>query len=101
MKANIHYSRQALRDLDEIFNYIAGELKNTSAAQRMIGGILDAVDTLAQFPESGSKLIFDPNLNSGYRYVQHKKYLAFYHLLDGDVYVDRVLYGKQDYEHLL
>ena len=101
MSAEIHYSPQALRDLDEIYDYIADHLQNIPAAQGMVNGILDAVETLASFPEAGSKLIFLPDLDSGYRYVRHKKYLAFYHLSGRSVYIDRVLYGKQDYESLL
>lgn len=101
MSVEIRYSPRAIHDLDEIYDYIANHLQNVTAAQKIIGGILDAVENLSSFPESGAKLIFSPDLDSGYRYVQHKKYLAFYHLSGTDVYVDRVLYGKQDYENLL
>lgn len=101
MSVEIRYSPRAIRDLDEIYDYIANHLQNLTAAQKIIGGILDAVENLSSFPESGAKLIFSPGLDSGYCYVQHKKYLAFYHLSGTDVYVDRVLYGKQDYENLI
>lgn len=101
MSAEIHYSSRALQDLDEIYDYIADHLKNVNAAQGVVNGILDAVETLASFPEAGSTLIFFPDLDSGYRYVRHKKYLAFYHLSGRNIYIDRVLYGKQDYESLL
>lgn len=101
MSVEIHYSHQALRDLDEINYYIAEHLQNVTAAQKMINGILDAVERLLSFPEVGTKLIFTPDLDSGYRYVQHKKYLAFYHLSGMNIYVDRVLYGKQDFAKLL
>lgn len=101
MSAEIHYSPRAIRDLDDIYDYIANHLQNVTAAQKMVNGVLDAVENLSSFPESGAKLIFPHGLDSGYRYVQYKKYLAFYHLSDTNVYVDRVLYGKQDYENLL
>lgn len=102
MQSEIYYSPRALKDLDEIWNYIELALCNPSAAQNTINGIMDKVDGLAAFPESGAKLEFDNGLNSGYRYVVFKNYLAFYRLRpDNAVYVDRVIYGGRDYMRML
>lgn len=102
MQSKIEYSPRALKDLDEIWNYIEVELCNPSAAQNTVDGIMDRVDGIASFPESGSKLEFENGLNSGYRYVVFKNYLAFYRLKPDDVvYVDRVIYGGRDYMRIL
>jgi len=102
MQSKIEYSPRALKDLDEIWDYIEVELCNPSAAQNTVDGIMDRVDGIASFPESGSKLEFENGLNSGYRYVVFKKYLAFYRLKPDDVvYVDRVIYGGRDYMRIL
>ena len=56
MKYNINYSPKALQDLDEIWDYISKELSNPDAAEHVVTSILDAVDVLGEFPESGDPL---------------------------------------------
>lgn len=99
--AEIHYSPAALSDLDEIWTYISQNLCNPIAAQNTIDGIMDAVDMLSDQPEMGVPLYFLSGLNSGYCYVIHGNYMAFYRTNRTDVYVDRVLYGKSDYMRVL
>lgn len=95
MQSKIDYSPRALKDLDEIWDYIEFELCNPSAAQNTVDGI-------ASFPESGAKLVFENGLDSGYRYVVFKNYLAFYRVRPNNVvYVDRVIYGGRDYMRIL
>lgn len=97
MQNKIQYSSLALQDLDEIWDYITYELKNSSAADKTVNGIMDCVDDLSCFPESGAKLLFDHYLDSGYRFVIYKNYMAFYHIQVDCVYIDRIMYGKRDY----
>ena len=102
MQSKVEYSPKAVRDLDEIWDYIENELCNPSAAQNTVDGIMDKIDDLAMFPESGAKLEFDNGLESGYRFVVFKNYLAFYRLRpDNVVYVDRVIYAVRDYMRIL
>ena len=102
MQSKIEYSPKAVRDLDEIWDYIENELCNPSAAQNTVDGIMDKIDDLAMFPESGAKLEFDNGLESGYRFVVFKNYLAFYRLRpDNVVYVDRIIYAGRDYMRIL
>lgn len=97
MHYKIQYASMALKDLDEIWDYITKELMNPSAAENTINGIMDIIDNLTDFPETGAKLIFDNGLDSGYRYVLYKNYMAFYHIQAGCVYIDRIMYGRRDY----
>lgn len=102
MLRRIEYSPRALKDLDGIWDYIEKELCNPSAAQNTVEGIMDKIDILMSFPEAGAKLEFENGLNSGYRYVSFKNYLAFYRLRsDGIVYIDRVVYSGRDYMRIL
>ena len=102
MQSKIDYSPRALKDLDEIWDYIEVELCNPSAAQNTVDGIMDKVEGIAAFPESGAKLVFENGLDSGYCYVVFKNYLAFYRLRPNNVvYVDRVIYGGRDYMRIL
>lgn len=101
MHNKIQYSPLALKDLDEIWDYITNELMNPSAADNTVNGIMDMIDGLDGFPETGSRLLFDDGLDSGYRFIVFKNYLAFYHIQEKLIYVDRVMYGKRDYMRVL
>ena len=102
MPSKIEYTRTALQDLDAIWDYISNKLENPIVAQHTVDGILDAIELLANFPESGQKLVFEGGLESGYRFIVHKKYMAFYRINAMQVIsIDRILYGSQDYIRML
>lgn len=101
MHNKIQYSPLALKDLDDIWDYITNELMNSSAAENTVNGIMDMIDDLDGFPEIGSRLLFDNGLDSGYRFIIFKNYMAFYHIQAELIYVDRVMYGKRDYMKVL
>ena len=46
MKNKINYSPEAIRDLDEIWEYIAFEFYNAEAAERIVNRIMDTVERL-------------------------------------------------------
>ena len=69
MKNNIHYSLAAQRDLDEIWEHIASELQNTSAAKRTVDRIMDDVDQLESFAEIGTLLSSVADIQSDYRFL--------------------------------
>ena len=101
MDNHIHYTPQAMDDLEEIWAYISDELSNPSAARNTIDGILKAVERLKVFSGAGAVLTFSDGINSGYRFVRYGNYLAFYRVIDSDVFVDRIIYGKRDYMSIL
>ena len=78
MGSNIRYSTQALHDLDDIWEHIAHELQNPSAAKRVVDKIMDAVDQLKMFPEMGSPLSAIAGENAGYRFLVSGSYMVFY-----------------------
>lgn len=97
----INYSPEAQNDLDSIWEYITYHLSNPIAADNTVNTILDAIDNLETNPQMGIPLYFSDGLNSGYRYLICNSYLAFYRYSHGDVYVDRILYGRSDYMKVL
>lgn len=101
MKNKIHYSPEARRDLDEIWNYIASELQNPSAAEKAISRILDAADQLGDFSEIGALLSSIADVEGDYRVLVTGNYLVFYRGREKEVYIDRILYGRRDYLHIL
>ena len=93
----VHYSEVALADLDDIWGYITLELMNPDAAVNTVNGIIDAIDKLSEYPLSGTPLIALLDIESDYRFVIYRNYLAFYHLENNAVNIDRVLYEGRDF----
>lgn len=93
-------SPEARQDLGEVGDYIAFKLRNKPAARRMIARIRETVMSLGDFPESGTPLMFTaPNI--AYRYTLCGNYMIFYHISEGIVHIDRILYGRRDYLAIL
>lgn len=101
MKHKIYYSVESRRDLNEIWDYIASELQNASAAEQVVTGILDAVQQLEDFAELGAPLSSIADVEGGFRFLVAGNYLTFYRIENGEVYIDRILYGRRDYLRIL
>jgi len=101
MKNKIHYAVEARRDLDDIWDYIVTDLCNTSAAERVVHAILDAVDQLENFSAMGALLASIANVDGDYRFLISGNDLIFYRVSEMNVYVDRILYGRRDYLRIL
>ncbi len=74
----LHYSPEALNDLDEIWTYISEELHNPAAALNTVEYILNAIDNLRKFSEMGPPLNLITGIESNYRFLVCGKYIAFY-----------------------
>lgn len=101
MKNKLHYTHEAQRDLDEIWDYIVSDLSTPTAAERTVNRIMDAIDQLADFADMGTPLHFVVDVESDYRFLVCVNYLAFYRIEGNEVYIDRVLYGRRDYLRIL
>ena len=101
MKNNIHYSPESRRDLDDIWDCIASELQNRSAAQHAVSRIMDAVDLLRDFADMGTPLSSVADIGTDYRFLVSGNYMVFYRVHGSDVCIDRVLYGRSDYMKVL
>ena len=100
-KNKIHYTAESRRDLDAIWDYIASDLQNVSAAERVVNRIMDDVDRLENHAEIGALLSSIADVESNYRFLVTGSYLTFYRVYGSDVHVDRVLYGRRDYLRIL
>ena len=99
--AKIEYSKAAIRDLENIGDYIAMELNSPIVALNTVSHILDAADKLSEFPRIGSPLSARYENVGDYRYLVCKSYLVFYREQANVVYIDRILYGRRDYLKIL
>lgn len=101
MRCNVRYSPAFLDDLMRIEEYIKTQFHDPDAAARVTDGILDATEALAGCPESGARVFLPGGLDSGYRFVIYKGWLAVYTLRSGEVCVARAVHEKQDYMRVL
>ena len=97
----LHYSPESLSDLDEIWKYIFEDLQNPSAAQNTVDGILNSIKKLQDFSEMGPPLSSVTEVESDYRFLVCGNYLTFYRVKGKNVHIDRILYGRRDYLHVL
>ena len=96
-------SKEAHRDIDEIANYIAYELKNTEAAINFFNDVEDGYRFVEDNPFMYS-LCGDKWLQKeGYRKIPIKNYLVIYRVDETQkyVFIVRVIYGLRDYAKLL
>lgn len=100
-KNKILYAAESRRDLDEIWDYIAYNLQNVSAAERIVNRIMNDVNHLENHAEMGALLSSIVNVESDYRFLVTGNYLTFYRVSGNDVYVDRILYARRDYLRVL
>jgi len=97
----IQYSDESKRDLEQIGDYIAEELKNPGAALKTVNKIQDKIDKLADFPFMGAPLSAIAEVDVDYRILICGKYIAFYRPQGKTILIDRILYGKRDYIAIL
>ena len=94
----IIYSDEALQDLREIFEYIAGELREPAIAAAQINRIREQVRSLGHFPARNKKVAWEPWSSIGMRQMPVDNFIAFYTINNDTsaVNVVRVFYGKRD-----
>ena len=99
MKYQIHITQRAVKDLD----YIEFSLKNPQTADSLLDEAETVLAGLDQMPARYA--VVDDRLLSawGIRFIQIKKYLAFYVIADETrtVHIIRFLYGKSDWRSIL
>ena len=98
---NLHLSIDAQNDLADIKAYIAEDLENPQAAIAIISKITKAIRTLRDHALLGTSLSSVADVDGDYRFLVSGNYMVFYRTSNGDVYIDRVLYGRRDYLRIL
>ena len=100
---NIVITEAAQRDLLDIFDYIAFELREPDSASRLLSKIRNKVLSLEDYPERNN-LISEPKYEAQMiRWCPVENYVIFYQVseLHNQVYIIRVLYKKRNWENLL
>lgn len=77
-KYDVKMLPKALRDIDDIFDYIADELIEPKIAEGMFSSIEDAILSLDEFPYRGSERKVGVYANKGYRQLFVKNFTIIY-----------------------
>jgi toxin ParE1/3/4 len=94
-------TRDAERDLEELFGYIA-EHDSPAAAQHVLDGIEKSLASLGSLPERGSvpKELLALGIRE-YRQVFFKPYRLIYRSIESRVYIYLIVDGRRDMQTLL
>ena len=91
----VQFLQEALDDLEEIVLYIAQDSRQ--AALSMHDKIIEKANDLTNFPKRG-RLVPDKKMAAaGYRMLGIKPYIAFYRIVDCNVFIYRILHGATNY----
>jgi toxin ParE1/3/4 len=86
-------SAQAIDDLQDIWDYLALEKENPSAAHRQVELLYRKFTMLAQNPWLGEGC---DSLRPGLRFFTAEKYVVFYVAKADCVEIERVIHGARD-----
>ncbi|MDR1747574.1 MAG: type II toxin-antitoxin system RelE/ParE family toxin [Spirochaetaceae bacterium] len=80
MMPEVVISAEARRDLKSIQDYITNEQENPQTALDVIEKILDRIENLLSFPDTGTLVSPKVNFETNYRYTRAVGYLIFYRM---------------------
>ena len=100
---NVVITEAPQRDLLDIFDYIAFELREPNSASRLLSRIRTKAKTLAEFPERNNVTSEPKYETPKIRWCPVEKCIIFYQVSQdhNQVYIIRVLNKKRNWEHLL
>ena len=99
MKCDIHLLPTAWEDLKRIEDYYILEFGIDSAI-KVTDSILNAIDRLEEFPDSGSPTPDEWLNRQGYKMVLSREYAAIYKQFEADVYIYHIANTQTEYTKL-
>ena len=100
---HIDITKPAENDIYEAAKYIAEQLLNPSAADRLIDDIERTVNSLSIMPDRYALVKDDVLARLGFRFIPVNNYLIFYIIREEmkTVTIQRFLYGRRDWVNIL
>lgn len=101
MTFEVFLTRDALRDLEEIYDYVAGH-DAAAKAMHVLDRISEALDSLRNFPDRGAHPRELVALGVyEYRQIYFKPYRIVYRVAEQRVYIYLITDGRRDMQTLL
>lgn len=103
MSWQVLYTKRANEDLQNIYRYIAEELKVPETAQKLTIKILDQIDTLNEMPKRNPLYDKEPWKSRGLRKLIIDNFIAFYltNESQNQVIILAIMYGGRDIGKLI
>ena len=92
----IQITNRALSDLEEIYTYIAEQLRAPEAAMDQFNRIAEAIETLDTYPERVKLMESEEERTLGLRQLIVDYYSVFFHIRDERVIITNVLYSASN-----
>ncbi|MCR6544049.1 type II toxin-antitoxin system RelE/ParE family toxin [Dehalobacterium formicoaceticum] len=92
----IQITDKALSDMEEIYNYIAGQLQAPEAAMGQYNRIANAIETLDMFPERVELMETGEERALGLRQTPVDNFSVFFHIREERVIITNVLCSAGD-----
>lgn len=96
----LKYLPLAQKDLVNIMNYIAENLRAQKAAIDLIDALDSSILRLQQFPYSCRVYQSTEPLENEYRILTVKNYMVFYVVIENTVEIHRIIYAKMDIKNI-
>lgn len=100
MTYKIHYSPEAAKDMEEVWDGVWEASRDYDTSDRYVDDFMDEIAKKAKAPKTGIPLYYK-GLFSGFYYVNFKAYKAFYRIDENHIEVVRILLSKMDYMRVL
>ncbi|HEY1805888.1 MAG TPA: type II toxin-antitoxin system RelE/ParE family toxin [Terracidiphilus sp.] len=101
MKYRILVTDDALRDLDDLYEWVA-EHDSPQKAEYVFNRITETVKGIAVLPHRGSRpRELPPGLHAEYRQVLFKPYRVIYEVVEPDIVVHMIADGRRNLQSLL
>lgn len=99
----LEYLPSAVKDMTEIVRYISQKLQNPGAASSLADEMVQAADSLCEFPYAYPMHKTIRPLKHEYRRIIVQNYLMFYWVDEEQktVTIARVIYARRDYPKML
>ena len=92
-KFKVYLTKNAQRDFEQIFFYIAAESANN--AKKFILELEEKIYSLDTMPENFAYIQENIYFGTNYRHINHKKYRVIYKIDSNSVYILRVIRGSK------
>jgi len=102
-KYRVDVSKPAENDLRDIVRYISAQLSAPITALKMMDIIEEAITGLAVMPQKCPSVTDERLAMMGYRKLLVKNYIVFFTIDEKSktVDVERILYARRDWRHIL
>jgi len=100
---SIEITEPAENDIKDAMKYIAEQLLNPLAADKLINDVEYAINSLSDMPQRHALLSDGDLARLGFRFMPVNNYLVFYSVRDekNTVVIQRFLYGRRDWANIL